>query len=412
MLYTQRRFKFGVFCALIALFATVYPIRNATEQLNNSQAKADANEAASGSNDAQKLISAGEFHTCAVTTTGGVKCWGRGDSGQLGNSSLGTSATPVDVTGMTSGVTSVTSGYAHSCGLLSSGSVKCWGYNYYGQLGDGLTTNQQTPVEVSGLSGVQAISAGAYHTCALLTSGAVKCWGSNSAGTLGDGTKAQRLTPVDVLSSGTAASSPVVLTGVVAISSGQRHTCALMTTNGVKCWGQNTNAFPSTVGILSDGTTTERLNPVDVLASGTAASNPVALSNVVAVSAGGNSTPSGHTCVLLGSGGVSCWGRDNLGQLGNDESLVDSAYPVSVSGFSSSGASAISSGNAHSCLITSSGAARCWGSGGVGQLGNGSQADARTPVTVRTSPTDSSPLSGVCAITIGGEHSFALLYQG
>ena len=145
----------------------------------------------------------GMYHSCALLSSGAVKCWGNNSSGQLGDGTMPTPrTTPVDVSGLSSGVTAITAGYLHTCALLSTGAVKCWGQNGYGQIGDGTTTTPRTtPVDVSGLSsGVIAISAGYYHSCALLSSGAVKCWGYNPYGQIGDGTTTTpRTTPVDVL---------------------------------------------------------------------------------------------------------------------------------------------------------------------------------------------------------------------
>jgi len=201
---------------------------------------------------ASAVIAAGDYHTCALTTTGGVKCWGDNFSGQLGDGTTTKRVTPVDVSGLTSGVSAIAAGASHTCALTTTGGVKCWGNNSAGQLGDGTApTNSSTPVDVSGLtSGVSAIAAGGFHTCALTTTGGVKCWGYNKFGQLGDGTKTARFTPVDV--SG-------LTSGVSAIAAGVSHTCALTTTGGVKCWGDNF------FGQLGNGLVTARTTPVDVV---------------------------------------------------------------------------------------------------------------------------------------------------
>jgi hypothetical protein len=171
-------------------------------------------------------VGAGSNHTCAVTTTGGVKCWGSTGIGQLGDGTFGSHTTPVDVcaTGATApcspandnllaGVSAVAAGFAHTCALTTTGGVKCWGYNALGQLGDGMGTDRSTPVDVCAtgatapcspandnlLTGVSAVAAGQVHTCALTTAGGVKCWGFNGSGPLGDGTNDSHSTPVDVV---------------------------------------------------------------------------------------------------------------------------------------------------------------------------------------------------------------------
>jgi hypothetical protein len=124
-------------------------------------------------------IAVGGFHGCAPTSTGGVRCWGRNDYGELGDGTTGNRLAPVDVSGLGGGVTAIATGWFHSCALTRAGGVKCWGWNYSGQLGDGTRDDRGTPVYVFGLSsGVTAISTGGGHSCALMNSGGVKCWGT------------------------------------------------------------------------------------------------------------------------------------------------------------------------------------------------------------------------------------------
>jgi len=138
-----------------------------------------------------------------LTVAGGVKCWGDNGTGEVGDGTLTTRTAPVDVSGLTSGVVTLSAGGAHTCVVTASGGVKCWGRNDFGQLGDGTSAVRTMPVDVSGLiSGAASVSAGDAHTCALTTAGGVRCWGYNGFGGLGDGTQTHRLTPVDVVLTG------------------------------------------------------------------------------------------------------------------------------------------------------------------------------------------------------------------
>lgn len=257
----------------------------------------------SGLASAAQSVAAGGAHTCALLSSGAVMCWGDNDYGQLGDGTNRDHSRPVAVSGLSSGVEAITAGDDHSCALISTGGVECWGDNRYGQLGDGTKTERSQPVAVSGLSsGVRAIAAGAVHTCALLSTRVV-CWGLNGLGELGDGTKTQRSTPVAV--SG-------LSTGVQSIAAGpdSYHTCAILTAGSVSCWGDNDH------GQLGDGTTIDRSTPVAV--SG--------LATGVQATAAGDS----HTCALLNTGGFKCFGRNNSGQLGNG--TFDRVLSVEVKG--------------------------------------------------------------------------------
>ncbi len=337
-------------------------------------------------------VSAGWNYTCALTTAGGLQCWGNNWYGQLGDGTTTDRHTPVDVSGLTSGVATVAAGNFHACALTTAGGVECWGWNYYGELGDGTTTSSTTPVDVSGLSsGVAAVAAGAEHTCALTIQGGVKCWGYNADGELGDGTTTSSTTPVDVsgLTSGVAAVAagairtcalttagsvkcwgsgyglnPVdvcgAISGMAAVAAGDYHTCALTSGGGLKCWENNT------YGQLGDGTTTWRTSPVDVsgLTSGVAAVAPGSI----------------HTCALTTGGGVQCWGWNHDGQLG-DGTTTSRHTPVNVSGLTG-GVAAVAAGTNHTCALTTGGALKCWGDNSYGELGDGTTASRHIPVDV------------------------------
>ncbi len=248
-------------------------------------------------------IAAGELHTCALTIIGGVKCWGDNTYGELGDGTTIDRHTPVDVTGLSSGVLAISVGFAHTCALTGAGGVKCWGWNGNGQVGDGTTSDRSTPVEVVGLSNsMQAVSAGWDHTCSLTSVGGIKCWGGNAYGQLGDGTMTDRYIPVDMTGIGS---------GLQMIAAGVEHTCVLTSIGGVECWGINT------YGELGDGTTTNRLMPVNVI--GLSSGVRTIATNVF------------HTCVVTVYGGVKCWGWNHNGQLG-DGTNSDRYTPIDVQG--------------------------------------------------------------------------------
>lgn len=297
-------------------------------------------------------ISAGRLHTCAVTTTGGTKCWGSNTDARLGDGTTTQRLTPVDVSGLSSGVASVAAGGRHTCVLTTAGGAKCWGDNTSGQVGYSSTiTTRATPVDVSRLTaGVAAIAVGNSHSCAITTGGAAKCWGHNGNGQLGNNSTANRTSEITVTG---------LSAGVSGITGGWASTCAVLSSGAAKCWGSNGN------GVLGDGTATQRLTPVDVSGLTSGASS---------ISMGTN-----QTCAAT-STGLKCWGKNTEGQLGNG-TVTDSRTPV---GTVSLGASlvAVSSGSSHVCALLAGNTAKCWGRNAEGQLGDGTTTQRNTPVPV------------------------------
>lgn len=328
----------------------------------------------------QVRISAGGRFTCAVNESGGAQCWGSDEWGQLGDGQGGSwrKWAPVDVDGLDSGVAAISASTGGSaCALLDSGGVKCWGTNY-GNLGDGTRIDRFTPVDVVGLDrGVAALSVGGGFACALLDFGDVKCWGYNMNGELADGTTVNvQLTPVDVVGLGRP---------VVALAASQYHTCAVLDTGGVKCWGYNW-------GNQFGGGTRGIFPPVDVdgLDHG-----------VVGLSAGHD-----YTCAVLDTGGVKCWGANDRGQLG-DGTTVNRWAPVDVVGLDH-GVVSVTGRIEHTCALLDSGDVKCWGHNTNAQLGDGTLTDRLSPVEVDWG----AGAFKAVEITAGGGHTCALLDTG
>lgn len=192
-------------------------------------------------------VTAGHTHSCAVAE-GNAYCWGYDSYGALGNRSPYSSSTPIQVAGLTGRIASIAAGGHHTCALLMEGTVMCWGYNLYGQLGDGTTKDSRVPVQVLGLGVATGLAAGFGHTCALVDGG-VRCWGSNARGQLGSG------------SIGTDSNDPTEVgglsAGVTAVAAGHVHTCAVAD-GKMFCWGSND------FGQLGTGTTNSSYDPQTV----------------------------------------------------------------------------------------------------------------------------------------------------
>jgi alpha-tubulin suppressor-like RCC1 family protein len=231
-------------------------------------------------------VSAGEGHTCAVVSGGAVACWGYNREGELGDGTHANRAAPVAVRGLADATAVSAGGSGHSCALRSNATVACWGYNRFGELGDGTRRSRATPVAVRGLTDATAISAGQDHSCALRSGGGVVCWGYNGYGQLGNANTTDSTRPVAVRG----------LVDAIAISAGQGQSCAVRSGGGVACWGYNGHGELGTAAAMSSAT-------------------PVAVGGVagaVAVTAGYH-----HACALLAGGGATCWGSNAYGQLGD-----------------------------------------------------------------------------------------------
>jgi alpha-tubulin suppressor-like RCC1 family protein len=303
-----------------------------------------------------------------VTTTGAAVCWGQDTWGQLGdgvrprrpNLPVNSYRTrPTFVVGLKQGVRAVAGGGSHSCAVTTVGGVECWGRNTVGQLGNGTLKNSSVPVDVVGLShGVVAVGVGAFHSCALTSAGGVKCWGFNGhnpgtntigSGELGDGTERNSSKPVDVVG---------LKSGVAAISVGGATSCAVMKGGGVECWGNNV-LTPTAVAGFEHG-----IAGIDVDTSVCAVTTAGALAcryfpgGEVFFSYPAGVKNSGGSCVLLGRGGVKCSTPNGNGW-------------VAVPGLSTGVASLAAAGVHSGCALMTNGGVKCWGLSSGGLLGDG-----------------------------------------
>lgn len=298
-------------------------------------------------------VVAGREFSCALRAAGDVVCWGENGRGQLGNGNAADQPTPIVVSGITNAI-AIAAGDNHVCAVLNTGRVKCWGGNDGGQLGNGSLAGSSTPVDVSGLGDAVSVAAATAHTCAVLASGSVRCWGKNAAGELGNGTEVSSRFPVPVKN----------ISDARAIKAGISHTCALLATGGVSCWGEGG------LGQLGNNGRGNAATPVAVNG----------ITDAVAIGAGG-----AHACAVTSGGTVKCWGWANYGQTGDGgntdgERTRARLVPVAVLGVS--GATEVAGGLEHSCTLLATGGLKCWGFGTDGELGNGASTTTSTPVNV------------------------------
>ncbi len=312
-------------------------------------------------------VAAGNVHTCALLSSGEVWCWGKNGTGRLGVSpkSVPFSNTPIPVPGIDDAI-AIAAGSDHTCAMRSDGTVWCWGLEE--RLGNGMTSDITEPTPVSGIDDAVAIAAGLYHTCAVRSNGEVWCWGVNLDGQLGDGTTQFRAEPTRALG----------VTDAIAIDAGSRHTCAVRSNGEVWCWGENGD------GQLGDGIARFRAEPTQV--SG--------ITDAIAVAVGDK-----HTCAMRSDGTVWCWGSNEDGQLGDGGRERSERLP------SLSDAVDVAAGTFHTCAAQRDGTVWCWGNNLFGQLGDGTGRPRSTPILVPG-------IADVVTIAAGSYHTCAVRSNG
>lgn len=358
--------------------------RNDSGQVGNGNHEHQANPVVVSGLAPVSQVAAGMDFTCALTTGGAVHCWGRNQHGQLG---VGSSADELLAPQQVASIESVIELRArrfHACARLASGEVWCWGNNENGQLGDNTTSQRNLPVKAQLPTDVEftAIAPGGYHTCALTSAGAVWCWGGDWAGQLGSGTRGTWRTQPEKIA---APALPQTEPSYTAIASGEEHSCALTTERTVFCWGAGNMNF----GQLGEGYPRGSTLPVAV----------AGLTDVVDISVGMY-----HSCARLRSGEIRCWGYNHVGQLG-DESHVNRNTPTQPLFSVETAALAIAAGGSHSCARLEDGAVYCWGDNSWGQIGSGD-------TTVAISPAAVTDISNVSEIAAGGFHTCAATALG
>ncbi|MFZ3009609.1 MAG: prepilin-type N-terminal cleavage/methylation domain-containing protein [Candidatus Microsaccharimonas sp.] len=324
-----------------------------------------------------KSLTLGYQHTCAIASDDKVYCWGRNNYGQLGNSTTTDSSVPVVVstTGVLSGKTikSLVAGFAHTCALATDSKVYCWGYGFFGQLGNSSTANSSVPVAVSTsgvLSGktvksLENDSDSGDTNCVIASDDRPYCWGINTFGILGNSSTTNSSIPVAVSTAG-------VLSGktIKSLDVDDETACAIASDDNLYCWGRGEN------GKLGNGTTTNSSVPVAVSTAGVLSGKTIKSVSVTY----------GHMCAIASDHNLYCWGLNNYGQLGNN-STTSSSLPVAVSTagvLSGKTINQVVNSDYITCALASDAKVYCWGNNEYGQVGNNSYTNALAPTAVLT----------------------------
>jgi len=287
-----------------------------------------------------RAISNGLFTSCALLGNGTVSCLGKNSNGAVGDGTATDRWTPAAVSGLTNVVALSSGGGYHHCAVLANMTVKCWGDNTYGQLGDGSYTRRTIPVTVTGLSSVTQVSVGERHTCVRKSDGTVWCWGSNDTGQLASTLLVESTSPVQIAG----------LSGSKELKVGTQHACVIRSDNSVACWG-----YPAAIN--GERSTSFITTPTSIAGATSAQSLAVGKE---------------QSCILKADGTVWCWGhvfRGEEGWVASGTTTTRRTNATQMSGVSGAIQLTLSSGTA--CIRLSNGGIQCWGAGEYGQLGSG-----------------------------------------
>jgi alpha-tubulin suppressor-like RCC1 family protein len=318
-------------------------------------------------------VAAGGTQTCGILTDGTLWCWGDNYDGQLGDGTQLNRETPVPVVGDATW-TQVDTGGQHTCAIRTDGTLWCWGDNTVGQVGDGTNGTSylhHQPTQIGTDADWSSVATGYYHTCGIRTDGSLWCWGENSQGQLGFGRQDQ---------DGRVPTRVGTERAWATVTAGMRHTCATRTDGSLWCWGDNSQ------GQVGDGTKTSRDRPTAL--GGT---------DWTAVSAGRL-----HSCGLRADGSLWCWGSNTYGQLGNG-TRANTQVPSAVEAGTTW--TAVRAGHSHSCALSTTRLVWCWGDNADGRLGDGATTASTVPVATVVA-------FAWTAVSVGIDHSCAIRPDG
>lgn len=307
---------------------------------------------------ASSAVSLGNSHSAAITEDGSLYMWGYNYYGQLGNGTTEDSSTPIKIL---DNVAAVSLGPYHSAAITEDDDLYLWGSNRFEQLGNGTTEDSATPIKI--MDNVATVSFGYHHSAAITKDGSLYMWGYNDCGQLGNGTTEHSSIPIKIMDN------------VAMVSLGYEHSAAITEDGSLYMWGYND------YGQLGDGTETDSSIPIKIM------------DNVTAVSLGFY-----HSAAITEDGSLYMWGNNKSGKLGNGTTKKYST-PIKIMDYTA----VVSLGHDHSAAITEDGSLFMWGDDSCGQLGDGTTEDSSIPIKI---------MDNVATVNLGSSHSAAITEDG